>query len=479
MSERRRAGAIVLLVAALCAAFLFAVCGGDRELGPDDLAALESGGDGTVFATGQDAFSLPARNLSDDELRRFEIGDGLFEQDWVTAQSGASNAAARDGLGPLFNAVSCSSCHGQDGRGRPPLDVNDATRGLLLQLSLPEQFRDLFAPDSLPGTPIPDPNYGVQLQDQAIAGHAPEGRFVVLYEELEGTYADGESYTLLRPRYLIAELAYGELHPQAQISPRIAPAVFGIGLLEAIAESDLEALADPDDLDGDGVSGRISRVWDIAGETWTVGRLGWKASAPSGLQQAAEAFRLDIGITSSLFPDQPCTDAQPDCAAAPDGGRPEAGDDLLGHVVFYSQTLAAPAARDYEDREHGAELFFAAGCQRCHTPRFTTAEHPIAALSGQTIFPYTDLLLHDLGEGLSDHRAVGSASGSEWRTAPLWGLGLIETVNGRTRFLHDGRARTIAEAILWHGGEAEQSKEAFRTMSKEDREALIAFLESL
>ena len=214
-------------------------------------------------------------------------------------------------------------------------------------------------------------------------------------------------------------------------------------------------------------------------ENGEIGRFGWKANQPRLETQTAAAFHGDIGITSPLQPGPTCTDAQPECLASPDGGDPEIPAELFDDVVFYVQTLAVPAARDYPDRKRGAELFFAAGCHQCHAPRHETGRHDIPALSNQIIFPYTDLLLHDMGPGLADGRTDFQASGSEWRTPPLWGIGLTETVNGHTRFLHDGRARNLEEAILWHGGEAENAKEAFRAMSAEDRAALIKFLESL
>ena len=437
-------------------------CGGG-EPSPSDLLELRSGGDGTAHTATRNAFALPARNLeTDEERRRFAIGDSFFTSNWVTA---GNSTEARDGLGPLFIAQSCSSCHGHDGRARPPLDNDDPVRGLVVQISLPTKLGD---------APIPDPAYGGSIQDRAILGVPPEAEIHVEWKSIAGEYADGTPYELVRPVFTIAEPAYGALHPELQISPRIAPPVFGAGLLEAIPLERLQALADPDDADGDGVSGRLN-ILPGGG----AGRFGWKANQPETDAQVAAAFHGDIGITSPLQPDAACTPAQAACLAAPDGGDPEIPADLFDDVVFYVHTLAVPAARDYPGRERGAELFFAAGCQQCHAPRHRTGEHAVPALSDQLIFPYTDLLLHDMGPGLADGRPHFLASGSEWRTPPLWGIGLTETVNGHTRFLHDGRARNLAEAILWHGGEAEAAKESFRAMSSEDRAALIKFLESL
>ena len=454
-------------------------CGGSGDgLTAEDVLVAESGGETTAFTATRNAFSLSARNLTREERRTFEVGDSFFDQNWVTAPS---STPARDGLGPTFNAASCSSCHGLDGRARPPLSDDDPERGLLIRLSLPANLQEFFSPSLPAGAPVPDPTYGGQLQDRAINGVPREGRIVIVYTEVQGVYGDGTPYTLLSPIYMIEDLAFGPLHPDVQTSPRVAPFVFGVGLLEAIPEEVIRALADPDDEDGDGISGRVNMVWHPQIEGFAMGRFGWKATQPTVLLQAAGAFHGDIGITSSLFPEQNCGPAQAACAAAPSGGDPEIPDDRLEKVAFYNRTLAVPAARDRDDPQvqRGAELFFAAGCHLCHTPRFTTGEHPIAALSGQTIFPYTDLLLHDMGDGLADGRPVFDASGREWRTPPLWGIGLVEVVNGHTRFLHDGRARNLVEAILWHGGEAEAAKEFFRNLSAEEREALIAFLESL
>jgi len=265
-------------------------------------------------------------------------------------------------------------------------------------------------------------------------------------------------------------------------SPRIAPAIIGMGLLEAIPERTLRSLADPDDRDGDGISGRINEVWDkVAGKT-AIGRFGWKAEQPTVLQQVAGAFVEDMGLTSSLMPDENHTACQSAAAKAPCGKHPEVSDKIFSDVVLYSRTLAVPARRKLTNTTVllGKQLFASANCTACHVPMFTTGEHPtLSELSHQTIRPYTDLLLHDMGEELADHRPVFAASGREWRTPPLWGIGLVAKVNGHTFFLHDGRARNFAEAILWHGGEAETAREKFRAMSRTDRDALCAFLNSL
>ncbi len=448
----------------------------DATSGPSraEVAAIlqtQLGGDTTVISTNRNSFALAAANLNSQERLTFEIGDSFFSQNWVTAPA---STEARDGLGPTFNAQSCSSCHTLDGRAQPPADNDDPERGLLFRFSIPG-----VDPDT--GGPLPDPVYGGQLQDRAILTVPPEGRFLIYYREVPGTYEDGTPYTLLQPEYSFADLAFGPTHPDLLFSPRIAPAVFGGGLLEAIPEADILALADPDDANGDGISGRANMVWSVRAGDTRMGRFGWKANVPTLEQQIAGAFRGDIGITSLLFENENCPTSQTDCQDALNGGVPEIPAARLAKVLFYNRTLGVPAMRDVDDPQvrEGARLFLAAGCAACHTPSHTTGEHPVPALTGQTIFPYTDLLIHDMGEGLADGRPDFLADGREWRTPPLWGIGLIENVNNHTRLLHDGRARNIAEAILWHDGEGLAAREEFRKMSREEREAVIRFLESL
>jgi CxxC motif-containing protein (DUF1111 family) len=428
-----------------------------------------SGGAGTVFDTSRMAYALSARNLDAETRGRFAVGNNFFSDNWVIAPSSTS---ARDGLGPLFNALSCSSCHLFDGRGAPPAE-GEEMRSMLVRLSIPGVDHD--------GGPLAEPTYGLQLQPRAIPGVMPEASTRITYQELAGAYLDGEPYSLRRPTITITALAYGPMSGDVLTSARVAPSVFGLGLLEALPDALLEALADPDDADGDGISGRINHGWDEARGVVAIGRFGWKATQPTLRQQIAAAFGGDIGITTALFGDGECTATQVECRDAPSGGAPECDDEILDFVELYARTLAVPARRDASDPEvlRGKALFTAAGCASCHLPVVETGAHPVDALAHQTIRPYTDLLLHDLGEGLADHRPDFEASGSEWRTAPLWGIGLLETVNRHQLLLHDGRARGLAEAILWHGGEAEASREAFRAMSRSERDALIRFLESL
>lgn len=454
---------------------LFAVCLLTFVLLPGYAAAdasqqALSGGAATVQTNTRQAFGQPLPHLTADQETRFFVGNSFFNRNWVSAPA---STTARDGLGPLFNARSCSACHLHDGRGRPPVPGEDML-SMLVRLSVPGQ-------DSQRGV-VPEPTYGDQFNGFAVPGVRPEGRALVTYEEIPGTYEDGEPFSLRRPTYTFSDLHYGPMHTDTRLSPRVAPAMVGLGLLEAVPESALLAMADPHDADGDGISGRPNRVWDRARQETVVGRFGWKANQPTVAQQVAGAFLGDIGITSWLFPDENCTPAAVACRQAPNGGSPELPDTLLGHVVFYSRTLAVPARRNPRSPEvvRGRKLFDDAQCNACHTPTLRTGiVSGLPDLSDQVIHPYTNLLLHDMGDGLADNRPDFEASGSEWRTPPLWGIGLVETVNRHTFFLHDGRARNLAEAILWHGGEAEESKERFRRMPRDDREALLKFLNSL
>ena len=429
-----------------------------------------SGGAATVFATTRQAFGQPLPHLTADQETQFFVGNSFFNRNWVSAPS---STTARDGLGPLFNARSCSACHLHDGRGRPPAPGEDML-SMLVRLSIPGR-------DTRQGV-VPEPTYGDQLNGLAVPGVSPEGRVVIAYEEIAGTYGDGEPYSLRKPTYTFTDLNYGPLHPQVLLSPRVAPAMVGLGLLEAVPAEALLALADPDDADGDGISGRANHVWDKKRQQTVLGRFGWKANQPTVAQQVAGAFLGDIGITSSLFPDENCPPTALACRQAVNGGSPELSDALLGHVVFYSRTLAVPARRNAQQPavRRGRQLFDEAQCSACHTPTLRTGVVPgLPDLSQQVIHPYTDLLLHDMGAALADGRPDFEATGSEWRTPPLWGIGLVETVNRHTYFLHDGRARNLAEAILWHGGEAEASKAYFRRLPTADREALLQFLRSL
>ena len=423
-------------------------------------------GQTTVNQANRNAFSLPSANLAISKRDQFFIGNAFFTKPWVSAPA---STTARDGLGPIFITNTCQSCHVKDGRGRPPVADDEAFRALLVQLSIA-------------GTQHPDPIYGDQIQNRSIEGVLAEADPKLDYEYIDGQFTDGTPYQLRKPILKIDNWAYGKPKQELATSLRVAPAMIGLGLLEAIDEKMLLDFADPQDKDNDGISGKVNLVEEIGKTDKVIGRFGWKAEQPTIKQQVAAAFNGDMGLTTSVFADQPCTRQQKNCLNRPHGGQPEVPDDILATVVFYSHHLAVPAQRNADKPEviRGAELFDQAGCTGCHKTDIQTgisAEFP--ELSNQLIHPYTDLLLHDMGDGLADNRPSFEASDQEWRTAPLWGIGLVETVNEHTFFMHDGRARNLMEAILWHGGEAQVSKSNVLQMSSQQRNDLIEFLESL
>ena len=426
-----------------------------------------SGGETTVFDASSHAFSIPAPNLSTAALQKHLEGDVEFEAVFVTAP-----AVVNPGLGPIYNNVSCINCHARDGRGRPPRS-DEGLVSLLFRLSLPK------AEGSVDGKPpIPVPGFGTQLNNRSIVETNPEGKVKIDYTEQTLTTADGTRVRLRHPSYTFTE-TYQPIPENVEVSPRVAPAVFGLGLLEAIPEKVVLAYADEADIDRDGISGKPNFVWDVVAQRYAIGRFGWKANQPTLRQQVAAAYNDDMGITTSLFLTENSA-GQPQLTEH--GTTPEVSDEILDVVTFYVQTLAVPARRDVDNPQvkQGEQLFAQAQCASCHIPTLRTGVLTgVPSVSNQTIHPYTDMLLHDMGPGLADNRPDFHASGSEWRTPPLWGIGLIRRVNGHTNFLHDGRARNLMEAILWHGGEAEASRQAVEQMSKTERNALIAFLESL
>jgi len=434
----------------------------DAEAGAPDsgVAALEDGelapgGDTTTPETGIGAFTVQAANLPLARRGDFESGLQFFQLPWVVAP-GRPEA---DGLGPTFHSDTCLGCHVRNGRG--------GLSTILLRIGL--------GPDN-----EPVPGYGSQLQPFGIAAVSGEGTPARTEVPVTHVRANGKTASLLGVTYTIQNPAFGPLGPALRISPRIAPQIVGQGLLEAIAEADLIANADPNDTNGDGVSGRVHWVDD--GGALRVGRFGWKAMHASVESQTAAAFAEDIGITSSRFPDVNCPEGQTACRAAPSGGAPELGATRLAVTVAYMRLLGVPQRRGGDTIEvlRGKALFTSTGCASCHTPSFVTrkdASEP--ELAGQRIWPYSDLLLHDMGERLADHRKEGDAGEREWRTPPLWGLGLVPIVNGTRHLLHDGRARTLEEAILWHDGEAAAARLAYEKLPALARAELEAFVESL
>lgn len=425
-------------------------------LAPTLAERLMPGGATTIDDVTSHGFSGPAPNLSAARLDFHLDGDRAFAEQFVRAP-----AVINPGLGPVFNETSCEGCHVADGRTR------DA---FLMRLSLP-------GADEV-GGPLPVPGFGTQLQDEAVFRVAPEGRIDTRWEESVVVLDDGTPVSLRRPIQTVRD-PYTPLPDEVLTSVRMPRPVFGLGLLEAIPESRLWELADQGDADGDGISGRVNEVFDVVEGRIRAGRFGWKATQPTLLQQTAAAYRDDIGVTSSVFPSEAFAGQPQDDLLEDD---PEITDETLEEAVFYVQTLAVPAPRDANAPAvmEGQDLFGELGCADCHVPRHVTGTLPdVPEVSNQVIVPYTDLLLHDMGPGLADGRPDFGASGSEWRTPPLWGLGLSSRVQGHTDFLHDGRARDVVEAILWHGGEAASARDAFRALDAPSRAALLAFLQSL
>lgn len=444
------------------------------------------GGAATVRARDTaDAFSLSSANMPFDREMDFKLGNGLFRKTWVASPA---STRASDGLGPFYNARACQDCHLKDGRGHPPESAEDGRVSMFLRLSIPGGDAPAEIADYL--ATLPEPTYGGQLQDLAAPGLAAEGQMAITYTELPVPLADGSIVTLRQPQYAVETPGYGPLHPDTMLSPRVTPQMIGLGLLEAIPAADILAHADPEDADGDGISGRANIVMSVEHGVPMLGRFGLKAGAPTIREQSAAAFAGDMGLSTPLHPEPwgDCTPVETVCRMALHGQEPGLRDGLevdaqsLDLVTFYARNLAVPARRAVQDPQvlRGKALFHDLQCAACHVPKFVT--HRLQnqpEQSFQLIWPHSDLLLHDMGEGLADHRPEARATGTEWRTPPLWGIGLTAQVSGHSYFLHDGRARNLLEAVLWHGGEAQAARDAVIALPKPDRDALIAYLESL
>lgn len=397
------------------------------------------------------AFGNPFPTVTVEENRIFGVGNSIFRDNWVRAPS---TTKVRDGLGPTFNANSCSSCHQDDGRGIGAGKLGFPSVSLLFRI------------ENLPG-------YGGQLNPLSIDDVPAEVVPDVQEAVVAGIFTDGTHYELRRPIYTFSKWLYGAPPENSRISARVGAQLIGIGLLERIPAAEIEAQADPDDLNQDGISGRTVQVLNLRTGLLQLGRFGWKSEQPTIEQQTAGALVGDIGITNPLFPEENCPAPQVECQAAKSGGQPEADERVLSRITFYLQKLAVPSRRAPESPEfgEGEKIFQRIGCAGCHTPQYT--------IDGVAIHPYTDMLLHDMGPDLADRDLAQNPLPTEWRTPPLWGTGLIPVVNGHNRLLHDGRARGVMEAILWHGGEAERARESFRSLSQLDRDRLILFINSL
>ena len=464
-----------LPVVAFAAAFAVAAPAADRLPNP--------GGDWTRPRQPGPTYIAPAWHLDAEEQLRFYTGMSFFRLPWVAAPS---STTARDGLGPLFNSHSCEGCHKNGGRGRSLLDDPNSL-ATVVRISVPVESLQLGSarghpshennpqPGSARGADLfkAHKRYGWQLQTRSILRNGGEASLAMEELRVPGPGAGPGDAPLRAPRLRISPHDPGEDPSSWRVSARVAPALLGLGLLEAIPEADVLTLADAADVDNDGISGRPH--WRGEGASRSLGRFGWKALHPTVAAQTGAAFRDDIGITNPEFPESPCTDLQTACKAAPDGapnGGLEIPGSLFDYVVHFVAHLPPPKAGKLSDRvRRGQRTFSNIGCAACHRPSFDTTHG--------RIWPYTDLLLHDMGDGLADHRPEGRATGREWRTAPLWGIGTAHKVSGHTTLLHDGRARGVAEAILWHDGEAAAAREMFRALSPKDKKGLLAFLDAL
>ncbi len=442
-------------------------------------AEWQPGGDMTHKRLSKRSYVFAGQAASKQQQLDFWTGFSLFRDPWVIAPSSTKD---RDGLGPLFNARSCIACHSDGSRGRMSQPGESLPTSLVLRVGSTSiaNYSNEHA-------------YGGQIQPRAIRFNQgleqdkPRGEaWLKLNETTEqASFADGQRYQLTRPHYQLTKMAFGPLPEQVKISPRLSPNIYGAGLLDAISEQDLLKQEDIADANGDGISAKYNRVLDVATGKLALGRFGLKAKQPSLKQQIAAAFRDDIGITNTLFSEESCSKQQKNCQrAAKLGGHSsvEIPDKLLGLVVSFTRFLGVPPARDLEQAEvqQGRSLFYQAGCHQCHTPSYQiSADQPVTEFAGQRIWPYSDLALHDMGSELADGVLEFDASGQEWRTPPLWGIGLQQEVIGEQRLLHDGRARSVTEAILWHGGEAQQSRHYFTQLNQAERRALVRFVNSI
>lgn len=443
--------------------FAFSMCHKSGFFEEDDYDNRLSGGAATVFDATSKAFTHEISGLTERDAHVHELGDAAFEQTFV-----AAGATRFGGLGPVFNNVSCISCHHNDGKGTPTAGFS--TSSLLFRLSIPGTDAH--------GGPLAAPGFGGQLQDQALFGVTPEAHVDISYTDVPVTYADGTTTVLRKPVYTFRD-AYTSLPANYLYSPRLAPPVFGAGLLENIPEEEILSFVDAKDANGDGITGKANYVYNPYSQATELGRFGLKANTSTILVQVATAYQQDMGVTSyaqpkeSMFGQSQYDNKNDD---------PELPDSILNAVAFYVKTLAVPARRNTTniDVKAGETLFTTLNCSGCHRPTMQTGVNvTLPQISNQRIHAYTDLLVHDMGEGLADNRPDFLASGTEWRTMPLWGIGLFEKTNGVPYYLHDGRARTLEEAILWHDGEAKKAKQAFMQLSQTDRSRLIKFLQSL
>jgi CxxC motif-containing protein (DUF1111 family) len=452
---------------------IFFSCTNDDDFSDGYSSIYEDGeelltGSLSVKTISSNAFGKSIPGLTLQESIKFGSGNSLFTSSWVSVGSTSSI----DGLGPTFNAKACVSCHTKDGRGKPHTNNQDSN-GFLMRISLPGK--------NSKGGPLGHPTYGKQIQDQANIGVTYEAKINSSIQIINGNYPDGTSYQLTKPIYSIVNQQFENIG-NVLTSPRVGTQTIGLGLIDALSEESILENADEFDKNKDGISGRANYVWNELTNSNTIGKFGWKANQPSLRQQVADAFIGDMGLTSSIFNEANCPDPQEDCINFPNGESPEVTNLQLDKVVFYQSALAVPKRRNFKDLNvlKGKTLFKNIECIKCHSINYTTGQSKENShLENININPFSDFLLHDMGDDLADNRPDFLANGKEWRTQPLWGIGLISTVNNHTNLLHDGRARNIEEAILWHGGEAENSKQQFMRLSSEERSNVLQYINTL
>lgn len=468
-----------------------------QQLASFDPQEIKQGGDTGLSISSAESYSKPSSNLPASRKGHFFIGNAFFKQPWVIAPASTDS---RDGLGALFNVAACQSCHIKDGRGHAPLNAEDDADSLLIRLAIPattaEQRQKLQ--NSLIEKVV-HPMYGGQLQDRGIQGVPAEARISVQWTDKPVTFADGHIETLRAPTFTLTNPGYGAFDDTLMVSPRVALPMIGLGLLEQIPDDAIKKQAIK--TNGD-ISGKFNWVMDPQTGKHALGRFGWKAGQTKLITQNQSAFNEDMGLTSNIRPHESCMPMQTACMNAATGadkqgrGKPpvEVNDEVAKFVEFYTRNLAVPHRRNADDKLvlAGKKRFYDMGCQSCHTPRYElpTTDDDHLEQHGQVIYPYTDLLLHDMGDDLADRTIAGKlppknaqveflANSYEWRTPALWGIGLAQTVDPQATFLHDGRARTLMEAVLWHGGEAQKQQESVLKLDKQGRAELNAFLKSL
>ncbi len=472
-----------------------------QQLVSFDPQEVKQGGDTGISISSAESYSKPSSNLTASRKGHFFIGNAFFRQPWVIAPASTDS---RDGLGALFNVAACQSCHVKDGRGHAPMTSDDDADSLLIRLAMPattdEQRQQLQ--NSLIEKVV-HPMYGGQLQDRGIQGVPAEARIAVQWVDKPVTFADGHIETLRAPTFNLTKPGYGAFDDDLMVSPRVALPMIGLGLLEQIPDEAIkkQAVDNKNRTNGD-ISGKFNWVMDPQTGKAALGRFGWKAGQTKLITQNQSAFNEDMGLTSNIRPHESCMPTQTACMNATTGADEqgngkspvEVNDEVAKFVEFYTRNLAVPHRRNADDKLvlAGKKRFYDMGCQSCHTPRYQLPKTDDDHLEqhGQVIYPYTDLLLHDMGDDLADRTIAGKlpakdiqveflANSYEWRTPALWGVGLAQTVDPQATFLHDGRARTLMEAVLWHGGEAQKQQQKVLKLDKQGRTELNAFLQSL